>query len=52
MYLALKRAKMSAELHIYADTTHDFGVRKDTRPYAGWTTACAEWMKQQGFLKP
>jgi acetyl esterase/lipase len=28
-YLALKRAGVSAELHIYASTAHDFGVRSN-----------------------
>jgi acetyl esterase/lipase len=51
MYLALKRAGVSAELHIYADTAHDFGVRPSDRPYGGWTKSCADWMRQQGFLK-
>ena len=51
-YLALKRAGVSAELHIYAATSHDFGVRQDDRTYATWTQLCANWMKHQGFLKP
>jgi acetyl esterase/lipase len=51
MYLALKRAGVPAELHIYADTTHDFGVRPANRPYAQWTQACAAWMKDRRFLK-
>jgi acetyl esterase/lipase len=51
MYLALKRAGVSAELHIYARTAHDFGVRRSDRPYAGWTQACARWLQDQGFLK-
>src|SRR5438067_7828647 len=51
MYLALKRAGVSAELHIYARTAHDFGVRQSNRPYATWTQACAHWMRDQGFLK-
>jgi acetyl esterase/lipase len=51
MYLALKRAGVSAELHIYASTAHDFGVRQSSRPYGGWTQACAHWMRDQGFLK-
>jgi acetyl esterase/lipase len=50
-YLALKRAGASAELHVYADTAHDFGVRKVDKPCDGWTRSCAEWMRQQGFLK-
>lgn len=48
MYLALKRAGIPAELHIYANTTHDFGVRQNNRPYAAWTTACALWLRDLG----
>lgn len=51
MYLALKRAGVPAELHIYANTTHDFGVRANDRPYSKWTEACANWLRDQGFLK-
>ena len=51
MYLALKRAGVPAELHIYAGTTHDFGVRASDRPYATWTESCAKWLRHQGFLK-
>jgi acetyl esterase/lipase len=50
MYLALKRAGVPAELHIYARTAHDFGVRGGDRPYSTWTTACAHWLRDQGFL--
>ena len=52
MYLALKRAGVPAELHIYANTTHDFGVRASDRSYGNWTDACAKWLKQHGFLEP
>jgi acetyl esterase/lipase len=51
MYQALKKAGVSAELHIYANTAHDFGVRPGDQPFAGWTKSCAEWLRQQGFLK-
>ena len=50
MYLALKRAGVSAELHIYADTAHDFGVRRRDRPCSTWTQSCADWLRQQRFL--
>jgi acetyl esterase/lipase len=43
-YLALRRAGVSAELHVYADTVHDFGVRRPNRPYAAWTDACLKWI--------
>ena len=52
MYLALKRAGVPAELHIYATATHDFGVRKNERPCSAWTESCANWLRHQGFLKP
>jgi acetyl esterase/lipase len=50
MYLALKRAGIPTELHIYSSTTHDFGVRTNARPYSAWTGACASWLRDQGFL--
>lgn len=51
LYLALKRAGVPAELHVYASTAHDFGVRKSDRPCSTWTRSCAEWLRHQGFLK-
>ena len=52
MYLALKRAGVPAELHIYATAAHDFGVRKSDHPCSTWTESCANWLRHQGFLKP
>jgi len=52
MYLALKRAGVPAELHIYATAAHDFGVRKSDHPCSTWTESCASWLRHQGFLKP
>jgi len=52
MYLALKRAGISAELHVYATAAHDFGVRRSDRPCSTWTHSCADWLRQLGFLKP
>jgi acetyl esterase/lipase len=52
MYLALKRAGVPAELHVFADTTHDFGVRTNDRPYSRWTVMCADWLRDRGWLGP
>ena len=49
-YLALKRAGVSAELHVYARTAHDFGVRTNGRPHSQWTARCADWLRDGGFL--
>lgn len=50
MYMALKRAGIPAELHIYADTSHDFAVRPSDRPFGAWPATCVQWLRQQGFL--
>jgi len=52
MYLALKRAGVPAELHVYATAAHDFGVRPSDHPCSTWTQSCATWLRHQGFLKP
>ena len=51
MYLALKQVGVPTELHLYASTTHDFGVRADNRPYGAWTEACERWLTDQKFLQ-
>jgi acetyl esterase/lipase len=50
-YLALKRAGVPAELHVYATTAHDFGVRQNDRPCSTWPQSCAVWLRHQGLLK-
>jgi len=45
LYLALKRAGASAELHVYAGAGHGFGLRDSTRgPVSGWITRFHEWL--------
>jgi acetyl esterase/lipase len=51
-YLALKRAGVPTELHIYAGCAHDFAVRRNDHACSEWTTACAEWLRHRGLLKP
>jgi acetyl esterase/lipase len=52
MYLAMKRAGVPAELHVYATGGHGFGVRKVDHPCASWTDRCTDWLRHGGFLKP
>jgi acetyl esterase/lipase len=52
MYLALKRAGVPAELHVYAAGGHGFGVRKSGRPCCTWTERCVAWLQDQGLLSP
>jgi acetyl esterase/lipase len=51
MYQALRRAGIPAELHIYAEATHDFGVRPSNQPCSTWTRSCAQWLRHLGFLR-
>jgi acetyl esterase/lipase len=52
MYLALKRAGVPTELHVYATGDHDFGVRQDEKLPSSWTRLCVNWLRSQGLLKP
>jgi acetyl esterase/lipase len=52
LYLSLKRAGVSAELHIFARTGHGFGLRAGNRPpVSDWTELFREWLDVQGLLK-
>lgn len=50
LYLALKKAKVPAELHVYSSGGHGFGLRPSRRPCSTWPQRCAEWMKDRGLL--
>jgi acetyl esterase/lipase len=51
-YLALKRAGVNAEMHIYATGGHGFGVRPNVGHVAGWARTCEEWLRARGMLRP
>jgi acetyl esterase/lipase len=50
-YLALKRAGVNAELHVYASGGHGWGVRPNVGHCANWTRNCEDWLRAQGLLK-
>jgi len=50
-YLALKKAGVPAELHVYARGGHGFGIQNTGLPVAGWSKRCEEWMADQGLLR-
>jgi acetyl esterase/lipase len=49
-YLALKRAKIDAEMQVFASGGHGFGVRPGS-PCFGWTRTATDWMRNRGILK-
>jgi acetyl esterase/lipase len=52
LYLSLKQAGVSAELHLLARTGHGFGVRPGNRPpVSDWPQLFVEWLDVQGMLE-
>ncbi len=50
MYLALKRAGVPAELHVYSTGGHGFGLRPTGKPSSTWPKSCEAWLRVQGIL--
>jgi acetyl esterase/lipase len=44
-YQELRKAKVPAELHIYADGGHGFGIRKNAKASDAWPEPFAKWLK-------
>lgn len=52
LYLAMKKAGVSAELHVYANVGHGFGFRATTKgAVAGWPQCFLEWLGTRGWLQ-
>jgi acetyl esterase/lipase len=51
MYLALKRAGVASELHVYSSGGHGFGLRASDQPCSTWPQRCGEWLQSQKVLK-
>jgi acetyl esterase/lipase len=50
-YLALRKAGVPAELHVYANGGHGFGIRSTTPlPVSDWTNRLEAWMRFQKLL--
>jgi acetyl esterase/lipase len=48
--LALTRAKVPAELHVYPTGGHGYGLRKSTHGVSSWPERLAEWMRTRGLI--
>lgn len=51
MYIALKKAGVSAELHIYESGGHGYGLRKTERPVTTWPDRMEDWMRRLELLE-
>ena len=51
-YIKYREAGVPAELHIYSNAAHGFGVReKNTGAVAGWIDRFYDWLSDREFLK-
>jgi len=50
MYLALHRAKIPTEMHVYATGGHDFGVRQNEKLPSTWTQLATRWLRSLNLL--
>lgn len=50
LYIALKKAEVSSELHIYESGGHGYGLRPTDLPVTRWNEVMGAWLKQIGFL--
>ena len=49
-YLALRKAKVPAEMHIYQKGRHGFGLGQKHGAVSSWSLRCEEWMRGMGLL--
>jgi acetyl esterase/lipase len=49
--LALKNAKVPAEVHVYPTGGHGYGLRPSSQAVSSWPQRAGEWMRAQGWLK-
>ena len=50
-YLALRKAGISAELHLYPTGGHGYGLRRTADDVTTWPDRAADWLKTGGWLK-
>jgi acetyl esterase/lipase len=51
LYEAWKRAGLTAEMHIYAQGGHGFGMRERGLPVDSWTDRFRDWLAARGLLE-
>ena len=51
LYIALKKANVSTEMHIYSEGGHGYGLRRTEQPVTSWTDRMEDWLGYKGFLE-
>jgi acetyl esterase/lipase len=49
MGLALRRARVPVEVHLYQSGGHGYGLRKTGQPATYWPEPAADWLRQNGW---
>ncbi len=49
-YLALRKAKVPAEMHIYEEGPHGVGLGRKVPAVASWPNLCIDWLRGRGLL--
>jgi acetyl esterase/lipase len=52
LFSELKKAGISAEMHIYASGGHGWGMRQTGHSCNSWIDRYGEWLKSQGWMAP
>lgn len=50
VFQELKQAGVSAELHIYSEGGHGYGLRETSQPITTWHHRMADWLRVKGWL--
>jgi acetyl esterase/lipase len=50
-YLALKNAKVPAEMHLFAKGGHGYGLREAGKAVTSWPKLAEQWMRGMGLLE-
>jgi hypothetical protein len=50
MDLALKKAGVPADLHIWEKGGHGYGLRETDQPVTRWPARAEDWLRQRGVL--
>jgi len=50
LFAELRKADVPAELHIYSQGGHRYGLRPSKSPVSTWHRRCEEWMRVSGLL--
>ncbi|HSW02844.1 MAG TPA: alpha/beta hydrolase [Sedimentisphaerales bacterium] len=50
-YLALRKAKVPAEMHVFLKGQHGIGLGQNRGAASAWPGLCQKWMEESGLLK-